>query len=90
MLSIKSNWREKSQEKLSQNLKFYRDNFELIISSKLDYCEDFANLDIQTNKLIAVYTLHCTVYTVQCVPYTQEPSKPETSQGRGPMLNIIL
>ena len=59
------------------------DNFDLKISFKLSFCLGFANSDSQTNKLLSVHTLHCTMYTEQHVPYIQELSKPKTSQGRG-------
>ena len=65
-------------------------NFELKISFKLGFCLGFANLYSQTNKLLSVLTLHCTVYTLQYVPYIWELSKPETSQGWGPMWKTIL
>ena len=41
-------------------------NFELKISFKLGFCLGFANIYSQTNKLLSVLTLHCTVYTIQC------------------------
>ena len=52
-------------------------NFELKISFKLGFCLAFAYLNSQTNKLIPIHTLPCTVYTVQYVPYVQELSKPK-------------
>ena len=41
------------------------DNFELKISFELCFYLGFANLDSQTNKLLSVLTLHCTVYTLK-------------------------
>ena len=41
------------------------DNFELKISFELCFYLGFANLDNQTNKLLSVLTLHCTVYTLK-------------------------
>ena len=67
-----------------KNFKFHIDNFQLKISFKLSFCLGFANINSQTNKLLSVLTLHCTVYTLQYVPYIWELSKPETSQGWGP------
>ena len=64
---------------------FYIDNFELKISFKLSFSLGFANLDSQTNKLLSLLTLHCTVYTLQYVPYIKGLSRAETSQGQGPM-----
>ena len=72
--STKSNKREKTWEKINLNLKFYLDNLVLKMSLKLILCLSFAQLDSQTNKLLAVHALHCTVYTVQYVPYMQELS----------------
>ena len=57
------------------------DNFQLKISFKLSFLLGFVNLESQTNKLLPVLTLHCTVYTLQYVSYMRELSKPETSQG---------
>ena len=60
-------------------------NFELKISFKLGFCLGFANIYSQTNKLLSVLTLHCTVYTLQYVPYIKGLSRAETSQGQAPM-----
>ena len=64
--------------------------FMLRISLKLSFGLTLSKLDSQKNKLLAVHTLHCTEHTVHCVPYMQERSKLESSQGRGPLLKIIL
>ena len=62
----------------------------LRISLKLSFGLSLSKLDSQKNKLLAVHTLHCTEHTVHCVPCMQERSKLESSQGRGPLLKIIL
>ena len=49
----------------------------MTISCKLSFCLGFANIDSQTNKLMSVLILHCTVNTLQYVPYIGELSKPE-------------
>ena len=55
------------------------------ISFKLSFSLGFANLDSQTNKLLSVLTLHCTVYILQYIPFIKQLSRPETSQGQGPI-----
>ena len=88
--STKATGEKRHKNTIIQHIRFYMNNFELKISFKLSFCLGFANLYSQTNKLLSVLTLHCTVYTLQYVPYIWELSKPETSQGWGPMWKIIL
>ena len=84
--STKATGEKRHKIKMIWSIRFYMNNFELKISFKLGFCLGFANLYSQTNKLLSVLTLYCTVYTLQYVPYTWELSKPDTSQAKGKSL----
>ena len=65
MLSLQKESRGKRHTNLLYQFKFYIDDFKLNFLFKLGFCLGFANLDIQTNKLLAVHTLKSTLYIVQ-------------------------
>ena len=83
--STQSKKRGKTLDKFNLKHKFYIDNSVSKITLKLSICLGFAKLNSQTNTLLALHTLHCTVYIAEYVPSMKELSKTETSQGRGPL-----